>query len=384
MGPDGRIARPRRRPRARRITASSAAAAASGSAAARLALYYVGLDASVVRSPLALRPSTCDAQEGDEIAIERHDFDLLTDQPVSFPLASSSVRPNDRPGDLVAPDPDSIRDLPPLQTHIRVGRKAKAERVPVRLSAKVTEVGTVEVWCNSRTDDRRWRLQIQLRGSSERPKAAIPIVDPSVATVVIEQSELDAGIAAIRTAFDRARVSPRSGSPPRLVKRLEECLDALAADSLAPLGPAGGLGPAARTSPRRPEQVPAGTSRGLVQPRRLLPPARRRLPARRVADQGPLADVPSGGEARQGARSAGPNGGSCGGGSPRGAEQGPSRGDPPTDLAPCSSPQGRPAGKGGRPRPEPHEMMAEIWRCAGVARTPGGGGQGAPRRRVPR
>ncbi|HEY2159553.1 MAG TPA: molecular chaperone DnaK, partial [Isosphaeraceae bacterium] len=113
----------------------------------------------------------------------------------------------------------------PLRTHIRVGRKAKAERVPVRLAAKVTEVGTVEVWCHSRTDDRRWRLQIQLRGAPTEPRPALPILDADADAVVIEQSELDAGIAAIRAAFSGAGVPGEQG-PARLVKRLEECLDA--------------------------------------------------------------------------------------------------------------------------------------------------------------
>ena len=74
-------------------------------------------------------------------------------QPVVFPLASSSVRPDDKPGDLVRADPDSIRELPPLQSLMRVSRKAKAERAPVSLAARVTEVGTIELWCQSRTDD---------------------------------------------------------------------------------------------------------------------------------------------------------------------------------------------------------------------------------------
>jgi hypothetical protein len=186
--------------------------------------FYVGLDASTSGRPwLCVVPR--DAEEGDEIAIEQHDFDLLTDQPVSFPLASSSIRPNDKPGDLVATDPDTILDLPPLQTHIRVGRKAKAERVVVRLASKVTEVGTIEVWCLSRTDDRRWRLQIQLRGASSQRTPAIPIVDPGVATVVIEQSEVDAGVAAIKTAYSGVNL-PEEDSPARLVKRLETALDA--------------------------------------------------------------------------------------------------------------------------------------------------------------
>ena len=133
--------------------------------------FYVGFQAEKTDRPwLCVVPR--DAQEGDEIAIARHDFDLLMGQPVAFPLASSSVRPDDRPGDLLASDPDSIRELPPLQGLMRVGRKAKAERVPVRLAARVTEVGTVELWCQSRTDDRRWRLQIQLRGPGGAPALA--------------------------------------------------------------------------------------------------------------------------------------------------------------------------------------------------------------------
>ena len=87
---------------------------------------YVGLETGQDARPwMCVVPR--DAQEGDETTIDGHDFDLLMGQPVLFPLASSSARPDDRPGDLVAADPDSIRDLPPLQSLMRVGRKARAD-----------------------------------------------------------------------------------------------------------------------------------------------------------------------------------------------------------------------------------------------------------------
>jgi hypothetical protein len=140
-------------------------------------------------------------------------------------LASSSVRPRDQPGDLVGADPDSIRELPPLVGVMRVGRKAKAERVPVRLAAKVTEVGTVELWCQSRTDDRRWRLQIQLRGPGGTPSERGPVTGNEADAVVIEQSEVDAAVEAIRSAF-AAPVGTDEGGPSRLIKLLEEMLDA--------------------------------------------------------------------------------------------------------------------------------------------------------------
>src|SRR5262249_14027110 len=188
--------------------------------------FYVGFEAEAADEPwLCVVPR--DAQEGEEIAIAGHDFDLLMGQPVAFPLASSSVRPDDRPGDLVGADPDSIRELPPLQSVMRVGRKAKAERVPVSLAARVTEVGTIELWCQSRTDDRRWRLQIQRPGPAGQLVAHGTVAGEESDRVVIEQSEIEAAIAAIRAAFQGGATS--SGDvpgPARLVKRLEELLDA--------------------------------------------------------------------------------------------------------------------------------------------------------------
>jgi molecular chaperone DnaK (HSP70) len=184
--------------------------------------FYVGFESDAPDRPwLCVVPR--DAQEGDEIAIEHRDFDLLMGQPVAFPLASSSVRPDDRPGDLVAADPDSIRSLPPLQSVMRVGRKARADRIPVRLAARITEVGTVELWCQSRIDDRRWRLQIQLRGTDGNAPTRPAIAGSAADRVIVEQSELNAAIAAIRTAF--AASPAEEQGPARLIKRLEEVLE---------------------------------------------------------------------------------------------------------------------------------------------------------------
>jgi len=187
--------------------------------------FYVGLETGDPDRPwLCVVPR--DVEEGDEVDISGRDFDLLMGQPVVFPLASSSVRPDDRAGDLVAADPDSIRELPPLQSVMRVGRKAKAERAPVRLAARVTEVGTIELWCQSRTDERRWRLQIQLRGASDPSIPRTTVAGVETDRLVIEQTELDAAIAAIRAAFQSpASAASSEGGPARLVKKLEEVLD---------------------------------------------------------------------------------------------------------------------------------------------------------------
>ena len=66
--------------------------------------FYVGFEAEVEATPwLCVVPR--DAQEGEEIEVSARDFDLLMGQDVAFPLASSSVRADDKPGDLVASRP---------------------------------------------------------------------------------------------------------------------------------------------------------------------------------------------------------------------------------------------------------------------------------------
>jgi molecular chaperone DnaK (HSP70) len=189
--------------------------------------FYIGFERTSEHAAGA--PWLCvvprDAQEGDEIEIKGHDFEMLTGQDVLFPLASSSVRASDRPGELVPDDPDSILPLPPLLGHMKVGRKARAERVPVRMAARVTEIGTVELWCHSRADDRKWRLQIQLRGpgGAARASTSAAVTGTASDAVVLEQAVVDRAIEAIRRAFD-ASSQPDAG-PARLIKRLEEVLE---------------------------------------------------------------------------------------------------------------------------------------------------------------
>jgi hypothetical protein len=55
----------------------------------------------------------------------------------------------------------------------------------VRLRASFTEVGTLELWCESRDTPHRWRLQFELRGGEREQLAGTQpatIARPQVAT----------------------------------------------------------------------------------------------------------------------------------------------------------------------------------------------------------
>lgn len=108
--------------------------------------------------------------EGSTIPLEDKAFDVLTNQPVSFDIFSSSYRSGDRSGDLVRVD-DSFTALPPLQTVVQYGKKGAQKAIPVKIEAEYTEVGTLALWCRSRISEHRWKLQFQLRETAT-PEAA--------------------------------------------------------------------------------------------------------------------------------------------------------------------------------------------------------------------
>ena len=54
---------------------------------------------------------------------------------------------------------------------IRFGKKAEERLVPVKLGARLTEIGTLETWCESKISDNRWRLQFELR--KRRPRQPV-------------------------------------------------------------------------------------------------------------------------------------------------------------------------------------------------------------------
>ncbi len=104
-------------------------------------------------------------EEGTNIELKDKRFEVLTNQPVSFDVYSSSFRSGDRCGDLVKID-DSLTSLPPIQTVVQFGKKGVKTSIPVQIEASYTEMGTLALWCRSLVSNHRWQLQFQLRDVS--------------------------------------------------------------------------------------------------------------------------------------------------------------------------------------------------------------------------
>ena len=144
------------------------------------------------------------AEEGSALEIDDGALQLVANRPVSFRLYSSLTRTDDQLGHLIefdAADP-SLHRHAPLNAVIRFGKKVEERLIPVKLGARLTEVGTLETWCESKISENRWNLQFELRKAA----AATP-VERKAAAVVSEEAVKASGelIAAV--------FHPRAQSP---------------------------------------------------------------------------------------------------------------------------------------------------------------------------
>ena len=134
--------------------------------------YYIGIESSMpavpgMEAPLkALCVVSFGMEEGTEATIPDREFGLVVGEPAEFRFLSSSVRKQDQVGSLLEDWGDDIEERSPLQVTLKLdGQLGKI--VPVRLETRVTELGTLEVWCVSR-DGQRWKLELNIREKTKR------------------------------------------------------------------------------------------------------------------------------------------------------------------------------------------------------------------------
>ena len=176
--------------------------------------YFIGLGATddALRT-MCLVPRG--SEEGSTVEIDPGNLQLVANKPVSFRLYSSRTRTEDQPGDIVEfPKNSGESELhlhAPLNALLRFG-KAGERLVPVKLGAKLTEVGTLEIWADSKTSEHRWRLQFELRKAASQTAPTRP-------AAVISEEALAAALALISQTFASDALAPA-----QLPARLEQAL----------------------------------------------------------------------------------------------------------------------------------------------------------------
>jgi len=133
--------------------------------------YYVGVETSLPAVPGSPPPikALCvvpfGMEEGTEADLPDQEFGLVVGTPAEFRFLGSTVRRGDAVGTMVEDWEGEIDELSPMATTLDApGREGNT--VPVHLHSKVTEVGTLELWCLSRDGNQRWKLEFNVRESS--------------------------------------------------------------------------------------------------------------------------------------------------------------------------------------------------------------------------
>ena len=176
--------------------------------------YFIGLAGSDGDSLRAMCLAPRGTEEGSSIELDPGNLQLVANKPVAFRLYSSRTRTEDRAGDVITFSSEEQKELhlhAPLHAVLRFG-KAGERLVPIQLGAKLTEVGTLEIWAESKTSEHRWRLQFELRKAA----AADGLQKPAA---VISEEALRAAETLIPQAFATSQMPPE-----QLPARLEQTL----------------------------------------------------------------------------------------------------------------------------------------------------------------
>ena len=121
--------------------------------------YYLGLDSGKAQKAVCLVPKG--THEGEKLVLPQR-FKIITNRPVKFPIYTSSLR-EDPLGEIVTIDEEQFASLPPLTTALKFGRKSGPREITVGIEAHLTEIGVLEIFCQSTETPHRWRLQFALR-----------------------------------------------------------------------------------------------------------------------------------------------------------------------------------------------------------------------------
>ncbi len=206
--------------------------------------WYVVLhddDSSEQQQGVCLVPRGAD--EGFEAELYDQTFAALANRPVSFQLVTSTTRTGEGLGDVVTLQPEEIKTLPPIRTVLRFGKKNAARNLPVRLGARLTEIGTLELWCDAVETPHRWDLAFDIRQVASTSETTDASVNADAdAAEVFDANRLAEAITFVQHVFSEG------GSVESVWEELERLLDI--ERSQWPLPVLRKLGDAVLTAPR--------------------------------------------------------------------------------------------------------------------------------------
>ena len=132
--------------------------------------YYVGIETAGLAIPGAPRPlkTLCvvpfNMEEGTSADVPSDEIGLVVGEPATFRFFSSTVRKQDRPGQLLENWSESeIEETDSLEANLPQAQNIEEGYVPVKFRSVINELGVFELWCVSTVADQKWKLEFSVR-----------------------------------------------------------------------------------------------------------------------------------------------------------------------------------------------------------------------------
>src|SRR5262249_41512114 len=134
--------------------------------------YYIGIESALPAVPGFLTPlkALCvvpfGMEEGTSAPIAGREVGVSVRQPAEFRFLTSTIRKSDPPGTIIEDWGDDLEELSPLEVTLEAAptlASAAEAVVPVTLESRVTEIGTLELWCQTKEGAHRWKLELNIR-----------------------------------------------------------------------------------------------------------------------------------------------------------------------------------------------------------------------------
>jgi len=132
--------------------------------------FYVGIESAMPAIPGMEPPlnAICIApfgmEEGDQVELPSQEVGLVVGEPVRFRFFGSTVRRDDQVGNLFELMPNmGLQELEPIEVNLSADGLHTGEVVPVKLTAKVTEVGTLQLEAVASGNSGRWQVELNVR-----------------------------------------------------------------------------------------------------------------------------------------------------------------------------------------------------------------------------
>lgn len=196
--------------------------------------YYVGAESAENDETTAVCLLSAGIEDEQGVDLTDRTFHLRIREPVEFPIFVSSTRLTDQPGDAVPFDREQMSALPPIRTVLK-SRSSDANILPVHLHARLTAIGTMDMWCSEVDGPRTWKLQFDVRAATHTDRDAHTgggesagfVDEQTIATcrALIQETFTDSGDpkSLVKRLAAAAGMS-RHEWPPSLLREMWECL----------------------------------------------------------------------------------------------------------------------------------------------------------------